>query len=63
MWLLYILRCADDSLYVGETPDVAHRVAADPADVVEEVGLARASASDGVNSGTELPGVEFPVLV
>jgi predicted GIY-YIG superfamily endonuclease len=27
MWFLYILRCADDSLYVGETHDVAQRVA------------------------------------
>ncbi len=28
MWFVYILRCADDSFYVGETADVAQRVAA-----------------------------------
>ena len=28
MHWLYILRCADDSLYIGETNDVARRVAA-----------------------------------
>ena len=27
-WFVYILRCADDSLYVGITNDVAARVAA-----------------------------------
>lgn len=27
MWFVYILRCADDSLYIGETNDVARRVA------------------------------------
>ena len=27
MWFVYILRCADDSLYVGETSDIARRVA------------------------------------
>ena len=27
MWFVYILRCADDSLYVGETGDVARRLA------------------------------------
>ena len=27
MWFVYILRCADDSLYIGETNDVAARVA------------------------------------
>ena len=27
MWFLYILRCADDSLYVGETNNVEQRVA------------------------------------
>ena len=27
MWFVYILRCADDSLYIGETYDVAGRVA------------------------------------
>ena len=26
MWYVYILRCADDSLYIGETPDVSSRV-------------------------------------
>lgn len=26
MWYVYILRCADDSLYIGETPDVTLRV-------------------------------------
>ena len=27
MWHVYILRCADNSLYVGETGDVAARIA------------------------------------
>jgi predicted GIY-YIG superfamily endonuclease len=27
MWFVYILRCADNSLYVGETHDVPGRVA------------------------------------
>jgi putative endonuclease len=27
VWFVYILRCADDSFYVGETRDVARRVA------------------------------------
>ena len=27
MWFVYILRCADNSLYIGETNDVASRVA------------------------------------
>jgi predicted GIY-YIG superfamily endonuclease len=27
MWFVYILRCADDSLYIGETHDVPSRVA------------------------------------
>lgn len=26
MWFVYILRCADGSLYVGETYDVAQRI-------------------------------------
>ena len=26
MWSVYILRCADDSLYVGETNDVSSRL-------------------------------------
>jgi predicted GIY-YIG superfamily endonuclease len=26
MWYVYILRCADDSLYIGETNDVDFRV-------------------------------------
>jgi predicted GIY-YIG superfamily endonuclease len=26
VWFLYILRCADDSLYIGETNDVNNRV-------------------------------------
>jgi predicted GIY-YIG superfamily endonuclease len=26
MWFVYILRCADDSLYIGETNDVARRL-------------------------------------
>ena len=25
MWFVYILRCSDDSLYIGETDDVASR--------------------------------------
>jgi predicted GIY-YIG superfamily endonuclease len=28
MWFVYILRCADESFYVGETHDVAQRLAA-----------------------------------
>ena len=28
MWFVYILRCADESFYVGETGDVAKRLAA-----------------------------------
>ena len=28
MWFVYILRCADGSFYVGETHDVAKRLAA-----------------------------------
>jgi len=28
MWFIYILRCADESFYVGETHDVATRLAA-----------------------------------
>ena len=27
MHFVYILRCADSSLYIGETDDIAHRVA------------------------------------
>jgi predicted GIY-YIG superfamily endonuclease len=27
MWFVYIVRCADDSLYIGETHDVSGRVA------------------------------------
>ena len=27
MWFVYILRCADESFYVGETGDVAKRLA------------------------------------
>ena len=27
MWFVYILRCADDSYYVGETHDVGQRLA------------------------------------
>ena len=27
MWFVYILRCVDDSLYIGETNDVASRLA------------------------------------
>ena len=27
MWFVYILRCADGSLYIGETKDVARRLA------------------------------------
>jgi len=27
MWYVYIVRCADNSLYIGETSDVARRVA------------------------------------
>lgn len=27
MWFVYVLRCADDSFYIGETNDVARRVA------------------------------------
>ena len=27
MWFVYIVRCADDSLYIGETNDVARRLA------------------------------------
>jgi putative endonuclease len=27
MWYLYILRCADDSLYTGITTDVSRRIA------------------------------------
>jgi len=27
MWFIYILRCADDSLYIGETNDISGRVA------------------------------------
>ncbi len=27
MHFLYILRCADESLYIGETDDIEHRVA------------------------------------
>ena len=26
MWFVYILRCADDSLYIGETHDLAGRL-------------------------------------
>jgi predicted GIY-YIG superfamily endonuclease len=26
VWFVYILRCSDDSLYIGETDDVAARV-------------------------------------
>ena len=28
MWFVYILRCADDSFYVGETHDLAQRLVA-----------------------------------
>ena len=28
MWFVYMLRCADDSFYVGETHDIAQRLAA-----------------------------------
>jgi len=27
MWFVYILRCSDDSLYIGETNNVANRLA------------------------------------
>ena len=27
MWFVYILRCADDSLYIGETHDITGRLA------------------------------------
>jgi predicted GIY-YIG superfamily endonuclease len=27
MWFVYILRCADDSFYIGETRDVGQRLA------------------------------------
>jgi putative endonuclease len=27
VWYVYILRCADDALYIGETPDLATRLA------------------------------------
>ena len=27
MWFVYVLRCADDSLYIGETNNVASRLA------------------------------------
>ncbi len=41
MWVVYILRCSDDSLYVGQTNDLENRVARHNAGLAASYTLSR----------------------